>query len=76
VLSRSTQRPLLPGLEWRAAPAAAADYAHALYASLRELDAAGCDAIIVERPPQEPQWAAILDRLTRAAAGSPAPEAG
>ena len=76
VLARSTQRPLLQGLEWLLAPADAAGYAHALYANLRRLDAAGCDAIIVERPPQSPEWAAINDRLARAATGSAAPDAG
>jgi L-threonylcarbamoyladenylate synthase len=74
VLALSAQQPLLPGLCWRAAPREAAGYAHALYASLRELDEAGCDTIIVERPPQDAAWAAINDRLSRAAAGSPAPE--
>ena len=70
VLARSKGRPLLQGLEWAAAPQDAAGYAHTLYASLRRLDEAGCDAIIVERPPQTPEWAAINDRLARAAAGT------
>ncbi|RPI48241.1 MAG: threonylcarbamoyl-AMP synthase [Betaproteobacteria bacterium] len=72
VLSFSIMRPLLPGLVWLAAPADPAGYAHGLYANLRELDAAGCDIIIVERPPECAQWLAVLDRLTRAAAGSSA----
>jgi L-threonylcarbamoyladenylate synthase len=76
VLARSERRPLTQGLEWAVAPADAAGYAHALYANLRRLDAAGCDAIIVERPPQKPEWAAINDRLARAATGSTAPDAG
>ena len=42
---------------------------------LRRLDEAGCDAIIVEKPPQTPEWAAINDRLARAATGSSAPDA-
>ena len=75
VLARSRAQPLLQGLEWAAAPQDAAGYAHALYASLRRLDDAGCDAIIVEQPPQTPEWAAINDRLARAATGSSAPEA-
>lgn len=75
VLGLSAQRPLTQGLDWIAAPRDAAGYAHALYASLRRLDEARCDAIIVEKPPQAPQWAAINDRLARAAAGSPAPDA-
>ena len=33
----------------------------------RVIDAAG---IVVERPPPQPAWHAVLDRLTRAAAGS------
>jgi L-threonylcarbamoyladenylate synthase len=60
---------------WVAAPRDAAGYAHALYASLRRLDEAGCDAILVEKPPPVPEWAAINDRLSRAAAGTSAPEA-
>ena len=75
VLARSAGRPLLQGLEWAAAPQDAAGYAHALYASLRQLDEAGCDAIIVEKPPQTPEWAAINDRLARAATGLAAPDA-
>jgi L-threonylcarbamoyladenylate synthase len=73
VLALSALRPLLSGVEWIAAPADAARYAHDLYANLRVLDAAGCKAILVERPPQEPAWAAINDRLGRAAAGSRLP---
>ena len=74
VLALSAQQPLLPGLEWIAAPRDAAGYAHALYAGLRRLDEAGCDTILVERPPQAPEWAAINDRLARAAAGTFAPD--
>jgi len=75
VLARAAQQPLLPTLIWVAAPEDAAGYAHELYANLRRLDEAGCDAILVEAPLQSPEWFAICDRLTRAAAGSPAPEA-
>ena len=75
VLARSARRPLLPGIEWVTAPQEAAGYAHDLYANLRRLDAAGCDTILVEAPPQEPAWFAINDRLTRAAVGSPPPDA-
>ena len=74
VLALSARRPPLEGLEWVAAPRDAAGYAHALYASLRRLDEAGCDAIIAEQPPRVPEWAAINDRLARAAAGSSAPD--
>ncbi|MBM3373838.1 MAG: threonylcarbamoyl-AMP synthase [Betaproteobacteria bacterium] len=70
VLARTALQPLIEGLVWKAAPADAAGYARALYASLRALDRAGCDAILVEQPPDEPAWLAIRDRLNRAAAGS------
>ncbi len=42
-------------------------YAAQLYASLHEMDAKGLDWIAVELPPTTPEWAAIRDRLTRAA---------
>jgi len=58
------------GITWTAVACEAATYAHGLYASLRSLDESGCDVIIVEKPPQTAEWAAINDRLTRAAAGA------
>lgn len=70
VLARTALRPVIEGLIWIAAPADAAGYAHDLYANLRELDHAGCDAILVEQPPDATEWMAIRDRLKRAAAGS------
>lgn len=41
-------------------------YAQMLYARLRALDAQRADLILVESPPEEPQWAAVRDRLLRA----------
>jgi L-threonylcarbamoyladenylate synthase len=75
VLARSALQPVLSGLTWVAAPRDAAGYAHDLYANLRALDVAGCNAILVEQPPLEAEWAAVLDRLMRAAAGSSPPDA-
>jgi L-threonylcarbamoyladenylate synthase len=75
VLARSAHQPLLPGLVWIVAPPEAKGYAHDLYANLRQLDEAGCDTILVEALPQDAAWLAITDRLTRAAAGSAAPDA-
>lgn len=69
VLARVALQPLLPGLAWIAAPAEAIGYAHDLYNNLRRLDDAKCDTILVEEPPLTPDWAAIKDRLMRAAAG-------
>ncbi|MEI7611600.1 MAG: L-threonylcarbamoyladenylate synthase [Betaproteobacteria bacterium] len=45
-------------------------YARGLYAALRELDQAGNALIIVEAIPQEAGWAAVADRLRRAACGA------
>lgn len=70
VLARTTLQPMVEGLVWQAAPRDAAAYAHELYASLRTLDQAGCDAMLVEQPPDEPEWLAVRDRLMRAAAGA------
>ena len=50
-----------------ALPANAAEYGRRLYATLRQLDAAGHDLIIVEAPPAAPEWLAVHDRLMRAA---------
>jgi L-threonylcarbamoyladenylate synthase len=43
-------------------------YARGLYAALRDLEDADCTAIVVEQVPPGPDWDAIRDRLTRAAA--------
>lgn len=48
-------------------PADAGSYAHELYARLHEADAENWDWIAVEKPPDTPEWAGILDRLQRAA---------
>lgn len=55
---------------WFALPSDAAGFAHALYATLRELDMRGLDAIWVEMPPSDPAWDAVRDRLQRASHGS------
>ena len=43
-------------------------YARALYAELHHADAAGAGCIVVEAPPDAPEWQGIADRLRRAAA--------
>lgn len=74
VLARVARRPMIESLIWIAAPADAAAYAHDVYAHLRALDAAGAQVMIVEDLPLGLEWAAIRDRLTRAAAGAGAEE--
>lgn len=51
---------------WLRMPRDPQTYAHKLYAALRALDTAGCEEILVEAPPQAPEWAAVRDRLQRA----------
>jgi len=53
---------------WLRMPKDPAAYAQKLYAALRELDSAGCERILVEAPPEDDSWAAVRDRLRRAAA--------
>jgi L-threonylcarbamoyladenylate synthase len=48
-------------------PAEANAYAQRLYAALHELDDLGCDLILVEEVPAGAPWAAVRDRLERAA---------
>jgi L-threonylcarbamoyladenylate synthase len=55
---------------WRMMPADPVGYAHDLYAALREMDRAGADLIVVEALPDDPDWAAVADRLRRAVAGA------
>ncbi len=71
VLARMA-RPLdLPSdVTWVVAADDAAGYGHALYAHLRQLDASGRARILVEAPPASADWAAVVDRLGRAAVGS------
>jgi L-threonylcarbamoyladenylate synthase len=54
-------------LVWRQLPAQPAGYARSLYATLRQLDRAGAARILVEAVPATEAWAAVADRLGRAA---------
>jgi L-threonylcarbamoyladenylate synthase len=45
------------------------EYGRLLYAALHTLDELGCVRILVEAVPDEPQWAAVRDRLGRAGHG-------
>jgi len=46
----------------------AAVVAQALYDTLHKMDALGVEVLLIEAPPNEAEWLAVLDRLTRAAA--------
>lgn len=51
-------------------PADADGFARALYAALRDVDALGADLIVAEAVPASPAWAAVADRMRRAACGA------
>jgi L-threonylcarbamoyladenylate synthase len=70
VLALEVKVPRLNAALQRVVPAIATQYAHDLYAAMRALDAQNVDVILVETPPASPAWAAIHDRLARAARGT------
>jgi len=49
-------------------PATPAEFGQRLYATLRDLDTVGAPRLLVEAPPAGEAWAAVRDRLQRAAA--------
>jgi L-threonylcarbamoyladenylate synthase len=49
------------------------DVMRRLYDLLRRMDCARLDVIVASRPPDRPEWSAVLDRLTRAAVASSQP---
>jgi L-threonylcarbamoyladenylate synthase len=51
---------------WLRMPREPQAYAQKLYAALRELDSAHCEMILIEAPPEAPEWAGVRDRLERA----------
>jgi L-threonylcarbamoyladenylate synthase len=51
---------------WIRMPREPQQYAHKLYAALRELDGAGCERILIEAPPAGEEWSPVRDRLQRA----------
>ncbi|MFN0161238.1 MAG: L-threonylcarbamoyladenylate synthase [Burkholderiales bacterium] len=68
VLSRA--KPAAARVRHWVAAADVEDYARELYATLRDMDAAGCDLLLIETPPAGAAWEAVHDRLRRAAAGA------
>ena len=55
-------------------PNNALQYASQFYNALHELDAQGCDVILVEALPQNSEWDGVRDRLGRAASTEQNPE--
>ena len=71
VLALEVSVPRLPAGLLVVVPVVPAQYAKNLYAHLRTLDATGADVILVETPPASAAWAAVQDRLRRAATKPP-----
>jgi L-threonylcarbamoyladenylate synthase len=63
-LWRSTSRPAMVSLQMPVTPV---EFAARLYGTLHELDHRDVEWIAIERPPDDPQWEAVSDRLRRAA---------
>lgn len=74
VLARRAAPPAAPSIVWRTLPDEPHAFGHALYATLRELDAVQASRILVEAVPSDGAWAAIADRLRRAAHRDPPPQ--
>lgn len=64
----SNQTTDLTGVEIIAAPDQAEQYAHDIYALLRQLDLAAYDFILLQMPEDKPIWQGVIDRISRAAA--------
>jgi L-threonylcarbamoyladenylate synthase len=59
-------RALSSRVQWELLSDDPSEYARALYAALRSLDASGAKIIFIQMPPPEPPWNAVRDRLMRA----------
>lgn len=70
VLAWRAPRTARPSVTWINAGRQAQQYGHDLYDNLRTLDKSGCRQILVQDVPDTQAWAAIRDRLRRAAAGA------
>jgi L-threonylcarbamoyladenylate synthase len=70
VLALDPPRDLPAGVVVLEPPTDVDDYAHVLYARLRDADRHDLDVLLVVPPPTDGIGAAVADRLTRAAAGS------
>ncbi len=68
VLSRRSKPEGAEAARWLVLPDDPAAYGQGLYAALRDLDTLGCRHLYIETVPDTPVWAAVRDRLGRAAA--------
>lgn len=68
VMHYSSMHATTDNVQFRAMPSKKADYAEAMYRVLHELDKANVHQILIEMPPNSPEWRDVLDRLTKASA--------
>lgn len=69
VIGRGPLAEALSGVAgYLAIPADAAGFARELYSALHEMDRRQAETVVVQAPPSLPEWSAVADRLTRAAA--------
>lgn len=68
VLARRSKPEGAEAERWLTLPDDPAAYGQRLYAALRDLDALGCEHLYIETVPDTTIWAAVRDRLGRAAA--------
>lgn len=70
LIAHSPSAASLPARSWGLLPDEAEGFARGFYAALRAIDREGHALIIVEAVPDSPEWAAIADRIRRAAVGA------
>ena len=70
VIAHEPAPAIWPGERWHHLPGAATDFARELYDTLHRCDRLGAGTILVQSLPGTDEWAALRDRLNRAAAGA------
>jgi len=68
VIAHEPAPAIWPGERWHRLPDAATDFARELYDTLHRCDRLGAGTILVQSLPGTDEWAALRDRLNRAAA--------
>ena len=70
VIAREPASATWPGELWHRLPEAAPDFARGFYDTLHRCDRLGAETILVQALPDDDEWAALRDRLNRAAASA------
>ena len=70
IIARTAASAAWPSERWHCLPDSAGDFARELYDTLHRCDRLGAGTILVQSLPGTDEWAALRDRLNRAAAGA------